>query len=574
MYEFDLITKQVINRRAYCNPNLINNINYTSAQTNGGSFGTRHRIFPQANGNIIYARSAMGASINGTDTINRIFAISEFDSSFNHLKSEYITTDNNFKENCYYDIFIDSFNNRHIQVHDQPNNYIYYAIGDKNNNYFLQKRVPFIATQSSHSLILQNFKEPEYLTSFNMVSISNDKTKFDNFRILARDTAQLCFGENFAFLNTQPANPAPINWQGNFEVTTTTVDAVTPNIVLTDYPFATNLICNFVNKCDTVKINAPDTVCNTAQPIKITAHKNVLCSGKVNFTFDTTQVVSYNQVNDTTILLTYNKNYTAKIYAQPSTCNKLIDSATITIIVPVPNIKLGNDTLYCPKSTYVLNAYNPKLKNYKWQNGSTDSVFTATTAGTYFVTAFDNCNRIYTDTIQIISTNYSLEIFKDTSICLSESVVLTATSNFINYTWQPLTNLTIINNKTVEVSPTITTKYNVKAEKFAGCFLTDTVEVKVENCTQFIFFPSSFTPNGDGTNDIFKPFIGGVLNKFELKIYNRWGQLVFFSNNKFNGWDGNYKNLNQPIGTYIWNCNYKFINKPEMYKKGTITLIK
>ncbi len=573
-FEINWLTKQVINKKAYCNPNLINNINYTSAQGGGGSFFTRHRIFPQANGNVIYTRSAMGGELSGTDTINRIFAISEFDSSFNHIKSEYITTGNNFKRNCYYGIFIDSFNNRHIQVHDQPNNYIYYAIGDKNNNYLLQKRIPFNATQSSPSLIFQNFKETEYLTSFNMVSINNNKSKFDNFRILARDTAQLCFGENSSFLGASLASPTPINWQGNFEVTTATVDAVTPNIVLIDYGLTRNIICNIVNKCDTILINVPDTVCNATQPIKVTAHKNALCNGKVNFIFDTTQVESYNQINDTTILLKYNKNYTAKIYAQPSTCNKLIDSASITIIIPEPNINLGNDTLYCPKSIYKLNAYNPKFKNYKWQNGSTDSAITAITAGTYFVTAYDYCNRIYTDTINIMNTSFSLEILKDTSICLSESVLLKATPNFLNYTWQPITNLTLINSSMVEVSPLTTTNYNVKAEKFTGCFLSDTVEVKVENCPQYIYFPSSFTPNGDRTNDIFKPVIGGVLSKFDLKVYNRWGELVFYTNNKLNGWNGNYKNSNQPIGTYIWTCDYQFLNKPKMLKKGTITLLK
>jgi hypothetical protein len=116
-------TKQVVNRNAYCNPVRIVDADYVVLDDGGLSLGTPPPlVYPQANGNIIYARAAMGLEINSTDTINRLFAISEFDSNFNHIKSEYITTGNQFKTNAHYSIFIDSFNNRHIHIHDKPTN--------------------------------------------------------------------------------------------------------------------------------------------------------------------------------------------------------------------------------------------------------------------------------------------------------------------------------------------------------------------------------------------------------------------------------------------------------------------
>ncbi|MBI2730684.1 MAG: gliding motility-associated C-terminal domain-containing protein [Sphingobacteriales bacterium] len=337
--------------------------------------------------------------------------------------------------------------------------------------------------------------------------------------------------------------------------------------------FSTTEVCKEKIVCDTIKLHAPDTVCNTNYPIIITAYKNPLCIGKVNFVFDTTEVKSFIQTNDTTLQLTFDKSYKGKIYAQPSTCNLLKDSVEIKVVAPAQRINLGKDTLYCPNSRYMLNAYNPSFINYHWQNNSTDSVFEATTAGRYFVTAKDYCNREYADTINIIQTDMFLKIEKDTVICKSEPVILEATEGFLNYNWLPSTNLTLVAVNKAEVQPGVSTKYSVTAEKFPGCFLKDTVTITVKDCPQSIYIPNTFTPNNDGRNDLFKPIISGRLKLYEFAVYNRWGEPVFKSQNFRQAWDGKTRG-GIVAGTYVWVCKYQFQSQGLVIKKGTVTLLK
>jgi gliding motility-associated-like protein len=61
--------------------------------------------------------------------------------------------------------------------------------------------------------------------------------------------------------------------------------------------------------------------------------------------------------------------------------------------------------------------------------------------------------------------------------------------------------------------------------------------------------PNSFTPNGDGENDILY-HKGYGINVLEITIYNRWGECVFLETNSFKGWDGKYKNIECPDGSY------------------------
>lgn len=69
------------------------------------------------------------------------------------------------------------------------------------------------------------------------------------------------------------------------------------------------------------------------------------------------------------------------------------------------------------------------------------------------------------------------------------------------------------------------------------------------------FIPNSFTPNGDGQNDIFIPIAGTVKN-WEICIYSHWGDKVFYSSDSNLGWDGIYEGKNAPSGCYVWEVSY------------------
>ncbi|MBS1761040.1 MAG: hypothetical protein JST23_13045, partial [Bacteroidetes bacterium] len=270
--KIDMVTKQILDKKVYCMPSLGSNWGYFNSQSDlGYENHAFHSYFPQANGNTIVTSTYMGLEFIGTDTINKLFYITEFDKNFNPIKSEYITAKNRFKRDCVYSIYIDSFNTRHIQIHDKPNNELYYAVGDANNNYFLQKKIPFLSDQQNKIFTRQSFLEKGSFTSFNVISKTANHNKIDDFRILARDTSANCFGINTEFLNSKPTSVSQLNFQGNFIIENLSIVNDPINYTLEDYPMQTNIVCKIINKCDTIKINAPSVVCDISQPVLITA---------------------------------------------------------------------------------------------------------------------------------------------------------------------------------------------------------------------------------------------------------------------------------------------------------------
>lgn len=87
--------------------------------------------------------------------------------------------------------------------------------------------------------------------------------------------------------------------------------------------------------------------------------------------------------------------------------------------------------------------------------------------------------------------------------------------------------------------------------------------------------PTAFTPNNDGLNDYFRPHNALKADQYEFKVYNRWGQLVFKSNNWQEKWDGRINGVLQDTGVYVWMLSYIHRDtKQPVFKKGTVTLIR
>ena len=572
--KIDMTTKSVIANKAYCAPaNSPFNAAYQTPHDFFSS-GSYDNTFFLTNGNVIMTRSYLGVESNAAGVTNKLFSISTFDSSFNHLHSEYIVTGNIMTEKIIQELVIDSLGVRQFSFYDFNNKFLYYALADANNLPFLQKKIGLPSSKQYTHFTRNNIIENGYLVSFTILSYNNNSTHIDKFKILAKDTAQSCFGTDTAFLNFIPAQVTTINWQGQFSSEPGMVEEQAISFFSANYPFQRSIICNIINKCDTIKLNAPDTVCDITQPVIITAHKNPLCNGKVNFVFDTSQVQSFIQLNDTTLSLRFNKSYKGKIFAQPAACDQLKDSIEIIVNALQLPIDMGKDTLYCPGKNYILSAYNPNFKTYQWQDGSADSIHVASQPGIYYVNATDLCGRIYTDTIQIKNSNYFLSAGDDTSVCKFQSISLQASAGFSNYTWTPSYRISNVSGKTVNVYPDVTTAYAVSTDLFPGCTLKDTVLVSVKECGQQFFVPNAFTPNKDGKNDYFKPIIIGALDKYEFSIYNRWGQRVFLSGDKNIGWDGTIKGANQNGNVFVWICKYQFYNQQPETKKGTVMLIR
>jgi gliding motility-associated-like protein len=88
-----------------------------------------------------------------------------------------------------------------------------------------------------------------------------------------------------------------------------------------------------------------------------------------------------------------------------------------------------------------------------------------------------------------------------------------------------------------------------------------------------IFYPNAFTPNGDGVNDGWSPIPFNIV-KIKWQVYNRWGELVYESNDINKKWNGQYKNEKQPIGNFVWICWWKGVDGKTGFDKGNLILIR
>ena len=146
-------------------------------------------------------------------------------------------------------------------------------------------------------------------------------------------------------------------------------------------------------------------------------------------------------------------------------------------------------------------------------------------------------------------------------------------SGGVDYLWSPAN---VLNNPTLQ-NPTAILQndvlFNVVVKDALGCIGTSSVLVKVYKGITY-YVPNAFTPNGDGINDTFKAIAPGIKQTNYFRIYNRWGKLVFQSNNNNSGWDGKYLGVPQPNAVYVWEIKGTDVAGKIIELKGIVTLIR
>ncbi|MEO6456083.1 MAG: gliding motility-associated C-terminal domain-containing protein, partial [Ginsengibacter sp.] len=115
--------------------------------------------------------------------------------------------------------------------------------------------------------------------------------------------------------------------------------------------------------------------------------------------------------------------------------------------------------------------------------------------------------------------------------------------------------------------------YVVTASIVEGCTDKDTVNIKVFKGSA-IYVPTGFTPNGDGLNDKLRPLYVGIKRLDYFKVYNRWGHLVFSTNNLKDAWDGRLNGTIQPAGTFVWMLKAENVIGKIYEIKGTTTIVR
>ena len=208
-------------------------------------------------------------------------------------------------------------------------------------------------------------------------------------------------------------------------------------------------------------------------------------------------------------------------------------------------------------------------------------------AGPYTVTIRDGNACLYDTLIQIgTPPEFSVEAGEDQFISIGESVDLEAVTfnaqGMVEYVWSSGTdtNLSCDECNGPEVSPLVSSVYEVFAIDANGCSDNDFIRVIVEKVPEVVV-PTAFTPNGDGNNDLL--VVHGKSNNIvqiaNFRIYDRWGELVyedfdFQINDTTNGWDGNFRSQAMQAGVYVWYLEVEFLDGSKQGFKGQTTLIR
>ncbi|WP_159469256.1 gliding motility-associated C-terminal domain-containing protein [Dyadobacter sp. 3J3] len=248
-------------------------------------------------------------------------------------------------------------------------------------------------------------------------------------------------------------------------------------------------------------------------------------------------------------------------------------------------LKTFSDTTICiGEQIQLLTTAN--VTNYSWSpavgldNASSLEPFASPTQTTsYIITATDkNCSSKDTVIVSVIPEIQVL-VTPDAEITANKPFPLTSSSpqlagvSGVNYTWSPpyaLSNPTIPN----PVAKLNTSQvYTVTLTTLQGCTGTGKVTLTVIP-PAFITLPDIFTPDGDGKNDVLIPIASSIASLTYLRIYDRWGEVIYFSKQLTDGWDGKVKGTKSDGGVYVWKMQAVTNGGDILNKNGTVLLVR
>jgi gliding motility-associated-like protein len=244
-------------------------------------------------------------------------------------------------------------------------------------------------------------------------------------------------------------------------------------------------------------------------------------------------------------------------------CDSVI--TTNLVINPLPAPDLGNDRGICIGDMLTLNPGN--FVTYLWQDGSSNPIFTTNIVGRYsvLVTNVFGCKASDTMRLQKIFPLPKDYLPADTSLCRG-NIVTVKIPGYTNYLWSNGSGFNFM-----DIIKTGT--YVLDVVDRNGCKGTDSIKVLYYNCAD-VWIPNAFSPNEDGSNDIFKPVFPAPVTNYHLQVWSRWGLRVFESTTMSKGWDGKFKGEGQQLGVYIYQVSFTSIDGVDMLRKGTVMLIR
>jgi len=280
--------------------------------------------------------------------------------------------------------------------------------------------------------------------------------------------------------------------------------------------------------------------------------------------------ISYNGITYTT-----STQVSDTIQSVITNCDSIYRLANI-VVNQKPQLTISPNAVICRGDSITLTATAVGTTT-EWIGISNSNSITVSplVVTTYTAVATNSNGCTDTASVTINITDFNLNLFASPNPVIAGTRVqlqTTASNNYEILSWQPailfagqtaLSQL-FIADTSINIS--------VAARSPSGCTDTATITIIVDPLDD-IYIPTAFTPNRDGKNDLFT-IAGGNIQKMDLKIFNRWGQIIFAANSRSRGWDGTFAGKEQPTGAYVYNLSATLKDGKVVKRKGTIILIR
>jgi gliding motility-associated-like protein len=246
-------------------------------------------------------------------------------------------------------------------------------------------------------------------------------------------------------------------------------------------------------------------------------------------------------------------------------CSVLSDQVTVSWLTE-PIITLPPDTVICHGSSILLDPGT--FSSYLWQDGSTGPSLDVDQPGTYWVELTDPIGCVYSDTVAIEWLEPpTVNLGDDLVLCLGDSTLLDAgnETDYTTYLWQ---------DNSVERYLMVLQDGNYQVTVSNPCGSdADDINAAFQNCEPVMTVPNAFSPNGDGRNDTFKCYSSNI-SAYHFQVFDRWGELMFETDDPGTGWDGTKNGNFCPGEIYVWIISYLNDNNGNEVVRGTVLLIR
>ncbi len=275
-----------------------------------------------------------------------------------------------------------------------------------------------------------------------------------------------------------------------------------------------------------------------------------------------------------------------------SNCSSSYTDTVLVYRTPVPIIQSRDTICVNVAEPFTgLTAVPDSVTNWSWNfaNGqisnAQNNTATYTTTGPYTIQLISSnligCSDTTTKTI-FVSPTPTVTATQDLVTIISggsATLPMTYTGNIISYNWTPQYRLDCLTCPTPTANPQSSTRYKVSVEDVYGCRSSGDVNVLVLCNNQNFFIPNTFSPNGDGKNEVFYPRGTGLFRIKSMTVFNRWGQIVFdrkgFAvNDAAQGWNGTFKGQPASADVYVYLIEIICDNNQVIPVKGNVTLLR